>query len=229
MLYWGAIETRSFPACAEADRSDEAGQPVKSAGRNIQKPLPSRAVVPAIGGEVRRLRRRLELSARELAARAGISLAMLSRIETGTAAPSLPTLAGLAAGLGVPIARLFATHDEVRDCCFVPAGQGLRVDRRGSRFGHEYRILGKSLAGPMFMEPYLITLDKNSQINTGFQHEGTEFLFILSGSMRYRYQDKSYILKAGDSLMFDANGIHGPEELMKTPVRCLSVTVHTRA
>lgn len=193
------------------------------------KVAPSRAVVPAIGAEVRRFRRRLELTSRELAAKAGISLAMLSRIETGTAAPSLPTLASVAAALGVPIARLFATHDVVRDCCFVRAGQGLRVDRRGSRFGHQYTILGNSLAGPIFMEPYLITLNRDAEINTSFQHEGTELLFVLSGSMRYRYQDKIFVMKPGDSLMFDANGIHGPEELIDLPVRCLSVTVHTRA
>lgn len=188
----------------------------------------SRAVVSAIGAEVRRLRRRQELSARDLAERAGISVAMLSRIETGAAAPSVPTLDGIARGLGVPIARLFATHDEVRDCIYVPAGQGLRVDRRGSRFGHDYQVLGKSLAGPIYLEPYLITLDENSELNMSFQHEGTEFLFILSGSMRYRYQDKSYLLKPGDSLMFDSNGIHGPEELIRAPVRCLSVTTHQR-
>lgn len=196
---------------------------------NRPKVAASRAVVPAIGSEVRRFRGRLDLTARELAAKAGISLAMLSRIETGTAAPSLPTLAALAAALGVPIARLFATHDVVRDCCFVRAGQGLRVERRGSRFGHRYVILGNSLVGPNFMEPYLITLDRDSEINTGFQHEGTEFLYVLSGSMRYRYQDKVFVMKPGDSLMFDANGIHGPEELIDLPVRCLSVTVHTRA
>jgi transcriptional regulator with XRE-family HTH domain len=188
----------------------------------------SRAVVSAIGSEVRRLRKRLELTANELARRAGLSVAMLSRIETGHAAPSLPSLAAIAGGLGVPMARLFATHDKVRDCCFVPAGQGLRVERRGSRFGHLYNILGKSLSGPAFMEPYLITLDGASQMNTGFQHEGTELLYVLSGSMRYRYQDLSYILKPGDSLMFDANGIHGPEELLSVRVTCLSVTVHTR-
>jgi transcriptional regulator with XRE-family HTH domain len=130
----------------------------------------SRAVVSAIGSEVRRLRKRLELTANELARRAGLSVAMLSRIETGHAAPSLPSLAAIAGGLGVPMARLFATHDKVRDCCFVPAGQGLRVERRGSRFGHLYNILGKSLSGPAFMEPYLITLDGASQMNTGFQH-----------------------------------------------------------
>jgi mannose-6-phosphate isomerase-like protein (cupin superfamily) len=84
------------------------------------------------------------------------------------------------------------------------------------------------LAGPIYLEPYLITLDENSELNMSFQHEGTEFLFILSGSMRYRYQDKSYLLKPGDSLMFDSNGIHGPEELIRAPVRCLSVTTHQR-
>jgi hypothetical protein len=45
----------------------------------------------------------------------------------------------------------------------------------------------------------------------------------------YRHGDKLYPMSAGDSLFFDADAPHGPEELKKLPIRILSVIVYSRA
>lgn len=58
------------------------------------------------GTALRVIREALGLSARELAARAGIDPSFLSRLERGARQPSAPVLHGLAAGLGVPIAAI---------------------------------------------------------------------------------------------------------------------------
>ena len=59
-----------------------------------------------IGNEVRRLRRTLELTGSELGAATGISAAMLSRIENGSASPSAATIKSLAKALNVPVSQL---------------------------------------------------------------------------------------------------------------------------
>ena len=46
-----------------------------------------------------------------------------------------------------------------------------------------------------------------------FQHEGMEFLYMLEGEVVYRHGGKLYRMKPGDSLFFDADAPHGPEEL----------------
>ncbi len=51
---------------------------------------------------------------------------------------------------------------------------------------------------------------------------------MLEGEVSYRHGDKTYTLSPGDSLFFDANAPHGPEELNKLPIRFLSIIVYTR-
>src|SRR5256886_15526194 len=148
--------------------------------------LPPRGLEAGIGSEVRRLRKSLDLTMAELAASSGISAGMLSKIENGAIWPSLATLDSLAKALNVPISRLFAETEERRDCSFVKAGTGVRIERRGTKAGHLYDLLGHSLAGEIRVEAYPITLSEDAGPHTPFRHVGVEFLYILSGEGRYR-------------------------------------------
>jgi transcriptional regulator with XRE-family HTH domain len=98
---------------------------------------------------------RLERTGAELARAAGISTGMLSKIETGQISPSLTTIEALAAALNVPVATLFTVSAPRRDCSFVNRGTGVVIERRGTKVGHRYELLGHSLAGDVAMEPYL--------------------------------------------------------------------------
>jgi DNA-binding XRE family transcriptional regulator len=190
--------------------------------------LPTRTLEAGIGTEVRRLRKSLDLTVAELGLAAGISAGMLSKIENGTISPSLATLDALARALNVPISRLFAETEERRDCSFVKAGSGVRIERRGTKAGHLYDLLGHSLAGEIGVEPYLITLKRDAVPYTSFRHAGVEFLYMLSGKVRYRHADRSYLMEPGDALFFDAAARHGPEELVEAPMRYLSIIIYPR-
>jgi transcriptional regulator with XRE-family HTH domain len=187
-----------------------------------------RSVEEEIGSEVRRLRKTLDLTVAELGAAAGISAGMLSKIENGSISPSLGTINALAKALNVSIGSLFAESDERRDCSFVKAGKGLRIERRGTKAGHLYDLLGHSLAGKIAVEPFLITLKQDAQPYTNFRHAGVEFIYMLSGCVRYRHADRAYLLQPGDALFFDAAARHGPEQLIKAPMRYLSIIIYAR-
>jgi mannose-6-phosphate isomerase-like protein (cupin superfamily) len=118
--------------------------------------------------------------------------------------------------------------EEERSATYVKAGQGLPIERRGTRAGHQYQLLGHSFSRLLAVEPYLITLSKDSDVFPIFQHEGVEFLFMLEGEVGYRHGDKTYLLQPGDSLYFDADVPHGPEELRKLPARYISVICYAR-
>jgi quercetin dioxygenase-like cupin family protein len=75
------------------------------------------------------------------------------------------------------------------------------------------------------VEPFLITLDTDSDAFPIFQHEGTEFIYMLQGEVSYAHGDQTYTLKPGDSLYFDAAATHGPLELRKLPAVYLSIIV----
>jgi transcriptional regulator with XRE-family HTH domain len=188
----------------------------------------ARSLESAIGVEVRRLRKDLDLTVAELGAAAGLSTGMLSKIENGSISPSLVTLGSLARALNVPISRLFSDTEEQRDCSFVKAGQGVRIERRGTKAGHLYDLLGHSLGGAIGVEPYLITLKTDAVPYTDFRHAGIEFIYMLSGKVRYRHADRSYLMEPGDALFFDAAARHGPEELIRGPMTYLSIIIYPR-
>lgn len=182
----------------------------------------------AIGAEIRRQRKRQDMTMAMLADAAGLSQGMLSKIETGQTSPSLATLASLAEALAVPLSSFFSATEVSRDVSHVPAGEGIAIDRRGTRAGHTYQLLGHSVRGNLSVEPYLITLDTGSEPYDEFRHEGMEFIHMLSGRVIYRHGDRQYPLGPGDSLFFDALSPHGPTELLELPAIYLSVISTSR-
>ena len=197
-------------------------------GSSAPVELPQRSLEAGIGTEVHRLRKSLDITMSELAGASGVSAGMLSKIENGTISPSLATLKALATALHVPISQLFTETEEERDCSFVKAGTGVRIDRRGTKAGHLYDLLGHSLSGEIGVEPYLITLREDAAPYTHFRHAGVEFIYMLSGKVRYRHADRTYIVEPGDALFFDSAARHGPEELIEAPMQYLSIIIYPR-
>ncbi|MGC4408262.1 XRE family transcriptional regulator [Rhizobium rosettiformans] len=179
----------------------------------------------AIGHEVRTYRKKLGITVADLAAATGMSVGMLSKIENGNISPSLTTLQALSKALGMPITAFFKGFEEPKSASFVKAGEGVNLERRGTRAGHHYSLLGhiENNTSGVVVEPYLITLNAESDIFPTFQHEGMEFLYMLEGEVVYRHGDSLYRMQAGDSLFFDADAPHGPEELVSLPARYISI------
>lgn len=179
----------------------------------------------AIGHEVRAYRKKLGITVTDLAAATGISLGMLSKIENGNISPSLTTLQSLSRALGVPMTAFFRRFEEPRNAVFVKAGQGIELERRGTRAGHQYNLLGHidNNTSGVIVEPYLITLTADSDTFPTFQHEGMEFLYMLEGEVIYRHGDQLFQMQPGDSLFFDADAPHGPEQLVELPSKYLSI------
>jgi transcriptional regulator with XRE-family HTH domain len=189
---------------------------------------PENSLEAAIGRQVRAFRGRMGMTVVDLAKQAGLSAGMLSKIENGQTSPSLATLQRLSAALNVPVTAFFRKFEEQRDATLVRAGEGLTIERRGTRAGHQYQLLGHTVGKPIIMEPYLVTLTADSDVFPIFQHDGLEFIYILEGEVGYRHGSKLYDLHPGDSLFFDADAPHGPEELRALPLRLLSVIVYPR-
>ncbi|PJE35126.1 MerR family transcriptional regulator [Pseudooceanicola lipolyticus] len=182
----------------------------------------------AIGRQVRDLRKRQRMTGADLAKQTGLSVGMLSKIENGVISPSLTTISLLAHALRVPLVQLFSGYEEERGCMHVKAGQGVEIERAGTRAGHQYHLLGHigSNNSGVVVEPYMITLDSESDRFPTFQHEGIELLYMLDGVMRYRHGDKQFLMEAGDSLLFDSDAPHGPEILEELPIRYLSIITY---
>lgn len=187
-----------------------------------------RALERSLGVQIKQERRKRDLSVADLAGAAHISTGMMSKIENGQISPSLSTLQAISSALSVPLSNLFASFEDRQDCSYVSAGNGLSIERRGTKVGHIYQLLGHLLRGDFVVEPYLITLNESAEAHTSFQHAGVEFIYMLTGEVTYRHGSDVYHLRPGDSLLFDSGALHGPEELLELPMTYLSIIVYSR-
>lgn len=203
---------------ADEDLKTASGAPTRT-GRSLEK---------SIGSQVRRNRKVADLTVAELSSAAGISTGMLSKIENGQISPSLSSLQAITKALNMPLSALFASHDEQRACSFVQAGKGVEIKRRGTKIGHNYELLGQSPGGDIMVEPYLIRLSRDAEPYTGFEHEGVEFIYMLSGEVVYAHAGRTYHLKPGDSILFDSGALHGPQELLDPEITYLSIIIYNR-
>lgn len=182
----------------------------------------------AIGREVRNHRRQQNITVAELSASTGLSIGMLSKIENGNTSPSLTTLQTLAHALSVPLTTFFKGFEENRPAVHTKSGEGVELEREGTRANHQYNLLGHIGANTsgVIVEPYLITLSNEADVFPTFQHGGIETIYMLEGEVDYRHGDNVYALKPGDTLFFDADAPHGPEVLVKLPARYIAVIAY---
>jgi len=179
----------------------------------------------AIGREVRAHRKQKGITVAELSMQTDLSIGMLSKIENGNTSPSLTTLQTLANVLSVPLTSFFRQYEERREAVHTKAGEGVEIDREGTRAGHQYNLLGHigGNASGVIVEPYLITLTEKSDTFETFQHSGIETIYMLEGEVEYRHGNDTFHLQPGDTLFFDSDAPHGPEKLVKLPAKYLSI------
>ena len=177
-----------------------------------------------LGNVIRKQRNLNHLTINEVAELARISPGMLSRIERGDVSASLDTLEKLALALGMPMSLFFRDYDVPEGSAqLVKKGEGMQVVRRGTKKGHAYQLLAYEQGPAKSFEPFLITMDDASEVFPSFQHQGTEFIYMLKGKIEYRHGSETYILQPGDSLMFSGEVPHGPEKLIKVPIEFLAI------
>ncbi len=153
-----------------------------------------------VGSRLRELRDERSLSIRALAEHSGLNVNTLSLIENGKTSPSVSTLQQIAAALEVPITAFFETNAPKNSVAHIVAHNRPRM-----AFAHgTLEDLGAGVAN-RFVEPFVVTLEPHaSSGDTPIVHTGFEFVFCLQGRMTYRVEDRFYVLKPGDSLLFES-------------------------
>lgn len=181
------------------------------------------ALRTVVAQRLREFRTNLDWSLNQLAGRSDVSKAMLSKIENGQAAPTLATLARIAAAMSIPVTAFFRGLDEEHDLLHVKAGGGLEITHRASAAGQRYELLGRMRHPHDRLEPTLVTIDSAEEMFPLYQHGGTELLFIVQGALEYGYGSRIVTLGAGDTLQFLGEVPHGPTSILEAPVVMLSV------
>ncbi len=184
----------------------------------------------AVGSAIKELRQRHGLTIAQVSEQTGISRGMLSKIENGQTSAGMDTLGRIARALGVSMSMLFSKYDVSTSAAqHIKKGMGMEVVRRGTKSGHTYHLLAYDQGPVKLFEPFLITMNDDSEQYPTFQHPGTELLYMLEGLIEYRCGQSTYLLEPGDALTFSGEVPHGPEKLVQWPIKFLSIIVYPRA
>lgn len=176
-----------------------------------------------IGRRLHEYRLDLDWTLAQLAGRSGVSRAMLSKIENAQTTPALETLVRLGDALSVPVTAFFRGLADEQDMLHVKAGRGLDIQHRGDSAGRSYQSLGRLRFPHDRLEPTLVTIDRDERAFPLFQHNGSELIYVISGSLEYSYGERAIKLGAGDSLLLLGEVPHGPSKLHELPIQMISV------
>lgn len=161
-----------------------------------------------LGARLRKLRGDRGWRLEDLAERTGLSRAYLSRLEGGERQPSLSSLFGVARAYDVPLSSLFEPEQEVEDLVVVRTTEG--KPQRGN--GLLYSRL--SDGGWAFnLQPLRVVVPAEREGAALYRHEGEQWLYVLSGRLRFGIGDEEVVLEAGDAAHFDADKPHRFEAL----------------
>jgi transcriptional regulator with XRE-family HTH domain len=194
---------------AVAEQHDEASDP-KPQSAEIR-----------IAERLRRLRMDKNLTLAELARIAGMSQAYLSRVENHKASLTIVGLEQVSAALGVPIGVFFEEDNRSLPIVVCRRGQGPRRHFRGPA-GFEFEMLAAAKAGKL-MEPLIVDLATARTPMPLKSHTGDEFNYVLDGQCVLIYGDNEIVLRAGDSVYYDAAVPHAARCVQRRPCRLLVV------
>jgi len=168
-----------------------------------------------VGTLLRHARTKRGISLRSLAAEIGVSPSLISQVETGKTQPSVSTLYAISNFLGLSMDDLLSSDGALADATEATSAGATHdhppvqhaVDNPTLEMdnGVRWEQLATGVHGPG--EPLLVTYSPgaSSSIEGKFmRHGGFEYAYIIEGELTLQLEFDSYVLRAGDSLQFDA-------------------------
>lgn len=166
--------------------------------------------VREIAGRIQALREDCGFSIEEMAEATGRSIENYAAQESGDEDLSFTFLYKCAKKLGVDVIELLTGETpHLRGYSVVRQGEGLPIKRRaGFEYLHKAPHLQNKLAEPFVVTAPYLEEEQGRPIHLSY-HKGMELDYIISGAMRFAYEDHEEILEPGDVVMYDSGRGHG--------------------
>ncbi|MCI9663354.1 MAG: cupin domain-containing protein [Lachnospiraceae bacterium] len=156
-----------------------------------------------IGYKIKDLRIQKNLTQEELADRCELSKGFISQLERDLTSPSIATLIDILQCLGTDLKEFF--NDSVEEqIAFREADYFEKIDEE-LKNKVEWIIPN---AQKNMMEPIRLSLSPGGSTYPDNPHEGEEFGYVLSGSIRLMLGKRAIRVKKGESFYFTANTTH---------------------
>ena len=169
-------------------------------------------VLDAVGPRLRAIRKQRRSTLSEVAELTGMSVSTLSRIESGQRRPTLEVLLPLARAYRMPLDDLVG----------APATGDPRIHPRPvTRKGVVWVPLSRD-AGGLNAFKQVIPAQPSVPEKLDLQvHEGHEWIYVLSGTLRLALADKDFEMSAGEAAEFDTRTPHAIANTGQRPLELL--------
>ncbi|WP_062202788.1 cupin domain-containing protein [Aureimonas sp. AU12] len=161
--------------------------------------------MPAIGAEIRELRRRRQLTTRQLAVRSGISHSTISLLERDRMSPSIDTLSAILEAMGSTLTGFFSElGDKLPHSPFYAREDLAEIGRAD---GISYRMVGINHPNRHLL---LLCESYSPGADTGeaFSHKAQEAGVVTKGAVEVTVGAQTRLLSAGDAYYFDSETPH---------------------
>jgi transcriptional regulator with XRE-family HTH domain len=169
------------------------------------------AALDQVGARLKRLRTQRRLTLTAVAKATGISKSTMSRLETGQRRPTLELLLALSHAYRVPLDDLVAAP-EVGDP---------RIQLKPGRV--KGRTVIPLTRQPDGMQAWKIVIPTSKVTPEPRAHDGYEWIYVLSGHMRFVLGDQDWVLGPGEVASFDTKVPHWFGSTGDEPAEILSI------
>lgn len=162
-----------------------------------------------IGGKIKALRQKNQLTQEELANRCELTKGYISQLENDLTSPSIASLIDILNALGTTPGEFFAEEGDEQ---LVFSGEDYIVKENET---YSITWLVPSSQKNM-MEPVLVSLPAGGSMGKDLPHEGEEFGYVLEGRVKVTVGRKTAFAAAGESFYFRADRPHTVQNASKT-------------
>lgn len=182
--------------------------------------------IKEVAGRIRALREDLDLTMQEMADAAGLTVAEYALQESGENDLSFTFLYRCANRFGVDVIELLTGENpHLTSYSLTRAADGLSIKRRaGFEYLHKAPHFRHKLAEPFLVTAPYLEEEQDKPIHLS-SHKGQELDCIISGKMRFAYEDHIEELEAGDFLMYDSGRGHGMIAIGGEPCVFLAIVI----
>jgi transcriptional regulator with XRE-family HTH domain len=151
---------------------------------------------------LREERARAGLTLEQLAERADLSTAHLSRLESGDRQPSVAALLSLSRALGVSMSTLLGERRGVPSIATYPP------ERAGQEANGLTIAACSGFPGSSTLEALQIRVRADRAPSEPARHRGEEWIYVVTGQLRLEFDGQIHVLEAGTTVHFDASRPH---------------------
>jgi transcriptional regulator with XRE-family HTH domain len=190
----------------------------------------SQHLLTDIGLKLRTERKAAQLTLVDLAARAGVSKSLLSKIENGRTIPSLPVLLSLIKSLELLPETFFqGLHFEPTNKYIHLKPKDFKpIDKEEEARGFTYQLMLAETLKDLVMEAVILDIEPGAQ-RAMVSTDAMEFKYLLEGELQYHIEDEVIHLQAGDVLYYDGRQMHVPRNESSKTARMLVLYLYDKA